>query len=302
MSDQVEKDTTPSGDSQDRVGDILRKERITRRITVETIAKDLKLNVKYIKALEASDFNSLPADPYVRVYLRSLAKYLSLDSDYVLSEFYKERGIEQKHIKGDSSNKLEISMRKQEPKKSPTLVIILMLILLLGVFAFMANQKGWLAEGESEKEEPVKEATADSLITEDSLVASLVTPVSDSMTQSDTVETAQEESEDESEAQKAEEKTVPMNLQLQIVKDSAWIQVYSDGDSWKNILRKGQVRNFTAKDSFNIKLGNGEAASLKLDGEPVEINRRGVAVFKLDRSGADIWTQSKWNDVFKGRQ
>ena len=40
---------------RDKVGDMLRKERLTRRITVETIAKDLKLNVNYIKALELSD-------------------------------------------------------------------------------------------------------------------------------------------------------------------------------------------------------------------------------------------------------
>ena len=68
----------------DRVGDILRKERITRRIALETIAKDLKLNVRYVRSLESNDYNDRPADPYIRVYLRSLAKYLLLDSEAIL--------------------------------------------------------------------------------------------------------------------------------------------------------------------------------------------------------------------------
>jgi len=93
MSDKNEKSVPAQNEREDRVGDILRKERITRRITVETIAKDLKLNVNYIKALESSEYELLPAEPYIRVYLKSLTKYLSLDSESILQQFHKERGI-----------------------------------------------------------------------------------------------------------------------------------------------------------------------------------------------------------------
>ena len=66
--------------AHEKVGDILRKERITRRIALETIAKDLKLNVKYIGA-GVDEHHDLPPDPYIRVYLRTLAKYLMLDPE-----------------------------------------------------------------------------------------------------------------------------------------------------------------------------------------------------------------------------
>ena len=93
MSENTEMDphakVEPAGD---RVGDILRKERITRRIALETIAKDLKLNVKYIKSLEANDYSDLPADPYIRVYFRSIAKYLLLDPRKFLSVFTRNAG------------------------------------------------------------------------------------------------------------------------------------------------------------------------------------------------------------------
>ncbi|MCL2219166.1 MAG: helix-turn-helix domain-containing protein [Chitinispirillia bacterium] len=124
-----------------KVGDLLRKERLTRRITIDTIAKDLKLNAGYIKALEASDYNSLPADPYVRVYIKSLTKYLSLDSDTIMEEFYKERGLITEDKLG--ANKIDVSVKKQE--KNPAVIVAASLIVVLAVFAFVANQNGWIS-------------------------------------------------------------------------------------------------------------------------------------------------------------
>jgi cytoskeletal protein RodZ len=140
MAETNDNGTPAAGGAKDKVGDILRKERLTRRITVETIAKDLKLNVAYIKALEASEYESLPADPYVRVYIKSLTKYLSLDTDGIMKEFYKERGL----IADDhGGSKIDVSVQKQE--KNPTVILVAALVVILAVFAFIANQKGWIS-------------------------------------------------------------------------------------------------------------------------------------------------------------
>jgi len=137
------KDTVKEA-GKDRVGDILRKERLTRRITIETIAKDLKLNVGYIKALEASDYDSLPPDPYVRVYIRSLTKYLSLDSEIILKEFYKERGLIADDAVQNQAGKIDVSVQRQD--KNPAVILIAAMIVILAVFAFIANRKGWISQ------------------------------------------------------------------------------------------------------------------------------------------------------------
>jgi len=129
---------------KDKVGDILRKERLTRRITIETIAKDLKLNVGYVKALEASDYDSLPPDPYIRVYIRSLTKYLSLDSDSILKEFYKERGLIADDSAQTQGNKIDVTVQRQD--KNPAVIFIAALIVVLLVFAIIAKKKGWISE------------------------------------------------------------------------------------------------------------------------------------------------------------
>jgi len=132
---------------REKVGDLLRKERLTRRITIETIAKDLKLNVGYVKALEASDYDSLPPDPYIRVYIRSLTKYLSLDAEIILKEFYKERGlIADDSVQTQQGNKIEVKVERQD--KNPAVIFIAALIVIMAVFAFIANKKGWISSPE----------------------------------------------------------------------------------------------------------------------------------------------------------
>jgi len=151
--------TTAREAAKDKVGDLLRKERLTRRITIETIAKDLKLNVGYIKALEASEYEKLPADPYVRVYIKSLTKYLSLDSDTIMKEFYRERGMIAAE-ETDTSNKIDISVKRQE--RNPTVVVVAALIVVLAIFAFIANRKGWLAQPQEGSPAIAVEEKADS--------------------------------------------------------------------------------------------------------------------------------------------
>jgi len=291
MSENNETDLNASDLSSDRVGDILRKERITRRITVETIAKDLKLNVKYIKALEASEYEALPADPYVRVYLRSLAKYLSLDSEEILKKFYMERGMS---TEKDNASKITVSMKEKEETKSPMLITVLILIALLAGFSFLANKKGWI----SSPGEFVAESDSTTQITQDSLVDTLVDD--DSM-----FSQAPLQHTDSSSALSVDslaDTTGLMSLQLDVISDSAWVQVFSDGTSWKNIIAKNQSRVFTAKDSFNVHVGNNSTVKYSFKGKPITVHGTGIVAFKLDKSGKPIiWTLSKWNSVFKER-
>ncbi|MDR3013423.1 MAG: helix-turn-helix domain-containing protein [Chitinispirillales bacterium] len=185
MSVSKNKDEIPTrgqdggqSETSDKVGDVLRKERLTRRITIETIAKDLKLNAGYLKALEASDYSSLPADPYIRVYIKSLTKYLSLDTEVIMKQFYKEQGV----IEDDkAANKIVISVQKQE--KNPTIVVAVALILIFVIFAFIANQRGWLVQPDAVVSETTavienaEEADDDlGIASEDSTIAAINAP------------------------------------------------------------------------------------------------------------------------------
>lgn len=284
--------------AKDLVGDTLRKERITRRITVETIAKDLKLNVKYIKALESNEYNALPADPYVRVYLKSLAKYLSLDSDEVLRQFYKERGLTIEPPAKESSSRIRISMKQKEESKNPLLIVALILIILLALFSFFAKKQGWLtASPGSSSVTPVSDPEfTESGSENDSLLADSLIPV----TPPEAGDSAK--SDVDKSASVAIDTTNMMHFRLSVVKDSVWIQVFSDGESWKNVIYKNESREFAARDSFNVHVGNVASVKFSLNGKSIAIGGKGVLAFKLERNGLPLkWTLNKWNRVFKDR-
>jgi cytoskeletal protein RodZ len=310
MSQENENEATAAVQTEppkELVGDTIRKERITRRITVETIAKDLKLNVKYIKALESNEYAGLPADPYVRVYLKSLAKYLSLDSEAILKKFYEERGMSGEKSPKEPSAKITISVKQKEESHAPMFILAIVLIAALALFSFIAKKKGWLVTPPSstppaalvsaDKEFAATETSSDAALA-DSLVPAIPPQPLDS---TELLALAQPSGATSTPAAPLDT-TKPMSMKLSVLADSVWVQVYCDGVSWKNVVTKHQSRDFTARDSFNVHVGNIAGVKFACNGRPVNLTSKGVTAFKIDKSGrAAKWTLIKWNAVFAGR-
>ena len=279
-------------------GDLLRKERITRRITVETIAKDLKINVKYIKALESNEYSALPADPYVRVYLKSLSKYLTLDSDEILKKFYKERGLSIEPSPKENSSRIVISMKRKEEPKSPLFVIAVIAIILLALFSFIVKKQGWLPTGSiiSETTSTDTEFTETDDVSDTGALADSLIPVTPPG-ETDTNASSSEES-----SKVPIDTTNLIHLRLNVILDSVWVQVFCDGESWKNIIYRNDHREFAARDSFNVHVGNLAAVKFTFNGKKLPMVGNGVFAFKIDRSGAPVkLSLTRWKNTFKDR-
>ena len=321
MSENTETDLHAKPEpSSERVGDIIRKERITRRIALETIAKDLKLNVKYIKALEANEYNSLPAEPYIRVYFRSLAKYLMLDPEEILKRFYEERGVPPEAYKKDSSSKLTVSVMENERSFTPWLIIIIVIAVLAGV-SFIAKKAGLIAtspKGQVAESASAEKIAADSITrgqaradsVEDSLYGAMivhheVAPQTASSANSPTEagKAAETGAAASSKKEASGADTQKLVLEIRTSRDSVWVQVFSDGQSSRNYLRVNQTRKFTARDSLNVHVGNNAELKYTFNGKPLYIKAKNVAVFKLSRGDPkpEMWNLTRWTAVFKDR-
>lgn len=300
QNSENDQDTPQTDAARDLVGDILRKERITRRITVDTIAKDLKLNVKYIKSLESNEYDQLPADPYVRVYLKSLAKYLSLDSDAILKQFYQERGLTSDTPHDDKDKKIKISMQHKEESHSPMIAVAIVIIALLALLSMIAKKQGWIANPTintlTTPAPDDDEFSSSDALNGTTMVDSLIPAPPPIPADTDAVVS------DSSNAVANADTTKKLSLRFDIIKDSVWVQVYSDGQSWKNVVTKRKNRHFSANDSFNIHVGNNELIKYTLNGKRFRMRGTGVMVFKIDHTGKPtVWTLSKWNSIFKNR-
>ena len=69
------------------IGNSLREARERQGLGYPEIELATKIRAKYIRALEAEDFTSIPGDAYIRGFLRSYAEYLGLDGDVYVDEY-----------------------------------------------------------------------------------------------------------------------------------------------------------------------------------------------------------------------
>ncbi|MFA6047923.1 MAG: RodZ domain-containing protein [Parcubacteria group bacterium] len=120
------------------LGEKLKKLRADKRISLGEISRVTRIQIIYLESLEEGDYNSLPADVYVKGFLRSYADFMGVEEKALVKLYEKERGIK---------NHLERSKNPQKEKKkepisissfvfTPKKIVLVSSVLLvfLGVF------------------------------------------------------------------------------------------------------------------------------------------------------------------------
>ncbi len=301
------------------VGDILRKERITRRIAVETIAKDLRLNVKYIKSIESNQYHELPADPYVRVYLRSIAKYLLLSPEEILKKYYAQQGIVQEKSPRDNLTRSLLQPETTPISDKPPLSWQLIVAIIVGILILLivAGKMGCITTSAPDQTGSAGQDTVKNAFAAD--------PMADSIAAKNAAAAAGEVRADsvrKDSLAKATAAVVPvakpvpppvssglitagnkLSLVIKVPKDSVWVQVFSDGVSWKKTLHGPTSKYFEAKDSLNVHVGNNGVVEYVVNGKMFrDYSDKGIAIFKLAPNTPPVrWNLETWKSVFANR-
>lgn len=95
------------------IGETLTHTRLDRKLTIKAASEATAIRVKYLEALEADDFDSLPSPVQARGFLRIYADYLGLDSGDLLSSF-KGESSPVEGTTSDSANELEATIEDSE--------------------------------------------------------------------------------------------------------------------------------------------------------------------------------------------
>jgi len=75
-----------------KTGEILKKAREKKGLSINEIALSLKISSKILKSIEEGDTNQLPAKTFLRGFVQSYANYLRVDVNEVLRIFQEEMG------------------------------------------------------------------------------------------------------------------------------------------------------------------------------------------------------------------
>ncbi|HXR26856.1 MAG TPA: RodZ domain-containing protein [Candidatus Baltobacteraceae bacterium] len=82
----------PAGPPGPLLGEVLLAAREAKGVDLYRAERDTKIRVKYLSALERSEFRELPGAVYTKGFLRNYAMYLGLDPDEVLDQWRREGG------------------------------------------------------------------------------------------------------------------------------------------------------------------------------------------------------------------
>lgn len=115
--------------SDSRLGSTLRKVRLARGVSLEEAARDTRIRVEFLSALEEGEFGRLLGDVHVRGCLRSYATYLGLPADRVV-EVYAQQ-VEPIAPPGPAKPPVPTRTRSRRRRDDARLVIMVAVVALV---------------------------------------------------------------------------------------------------------------------------------------------------------------------------
>jgi hypothetical protein len=132
------------------IGNSLREARLRQTLDFPEIEQATKIRGKYLRALEDEQFDVLPAQTYVKGFLRSYAEYLGLDGQLYVDEY------NSRFVVGEEESPAR--PRRVAPAPSSRGVQVqsrVVLLTLLGIASVTALVIVAWTRGEPQKKEPV---------------------------------------------------------------------------------------------------------------------------------------------------
>jgi hypothetical protein len=104
------------------IGNSLREARVRRGIELPQAEQATKIRSKYLRALEEEHFELLPAETYVKGFLRTYADYLGLDGQLYVDEF------NSRFVADDRESRVRRSSRpNRRSRRAETIVVLAVL-------------------------------------------------------------------------------------------------------------------------------------------------------------------------------
>jgi hypothetical protein len=96
------------------IGNSLREARVRRGIELPQAEQATKIRSKYLRALEEEHFELLPAETYVKGFLRTYADYLGLDGQLYVDEFNSRFVTDDRELRARRSSRPNRRSRRAE--------------------------------------------------------------------------------------------------------------------------------------------------------------------------------------------
>jgi hypothetical protein len=131
------------------IGNSLREARLRQHLDFPEIEQATKIRAKYLRALEDEQFEVLPAQTYVKGFLRSYSEYLGLDGQLYVDEY------NSRFVVGEEDAPPRPRRSAPPPSRGVQVQSRVVLLTLLAIAAVTALVIVAWTRGEPQKKEPV---------------------------------------------------------------------------------------------------------------------------------------------------
>jgi|GEM_PF-255072 len=70
-----------------KIGSKIQETRLRKGLTLERIADDTNISIRFLSKIENDDFSGFPGEPYIIGFIRNYAEYLGLDPDIMIARY-----------------------------------------------------------------------------------------------------------------------------------------------------------------------------------------------------------------------
>jgi cytoskeleton protein RodZ len=266
-------------------GERLKRERELRGVSLDEVSVATRINPKYLTALEAEQWDQLPGGVFNRGFIRTIARYLGLSEDGLISEYAL--------VTNDHPTvTVWVQDLERQPRRWVPTAVIVLVVALLAVSGWIASKRwGGVAHGDTKAEraslaapvsiEPVEPVHMDSAQGDSSQAADAAAPVTPDSpaggnapggnASAATSQATSDSSQATASVVPAAETSAPALEKLALRVDTARkarIRVVADGRlQFAGWVAAGETRDYSARQAFEISASDSSAVYLELNGK-----------------------------------
>jgi cytoskeletal protein RodZ len=116
----------------DTLGEYLAQIRNQLNLDIKTVSVLAQIKPNYLELLEAGAYAQLPADVYIRGFLKSLANFYHIKEQILIDQYEKERGFESTQVSSKTLNSERFSLTPKTMIIGGSLLVALIAVIYVG--------------------------------------------------------------------------------------------------------------------------------------------------------------------------
>lgn len=252
------------------VGEVLRRTREEKGISLADVEEETKIRRKYIVALENDDFDVLPGKVYVKGFLRNYARFLGLDGEELVGE-YQKLFPSRPETEPVLENMTPTGFDK--PAGSRRRLVAIAAVLLVGAIFYW-----WSAAGPAQRDELSGNGREQNLSTGQQDEGN---GAGDAGERSGPAPGGQDDGTEPGTVERG------INVVLEVTNKDCWMQVIVDGrNTFEGLVQPGNTKEFMGRERVWLKLGDAGAVRVQVNGNDYGyLGEQGMVVTRTFEAG-----------------